>query len=97
MPSIFYYIAKSGISQSMFNIFIRHPYKTLLGICILSLIMHWQFLNRDLVGVHVWRQTQTQTVVNNFVQDGLNILEPKRNARAHTDRIERMEFPIMQW
>ena len=64
---------------------------------LLSLVLHARMLNRDLVGVHVWRQAQTQTVVNNFVTESMNILEPRINNHAHTDRIYRMEFPIMQW
>ncbi len=69
----------------------------LSGIMALSLIMHWHVLDLDLVGAHVWRQTNTQTVINNFVDEDLNILNPRVNAPAHTDRIFRMEFPIMQW
>ncbi len=64
---------------------------------LLGLLMHGWMLNRDLVGAHVWRQTQTQTVINNFVSESWNILEPRINQYAHTNRIHRMEFPIMQW
>lgn len=75
----------------------KYPVRVLFGIFILSLAMHWHVLNTDLVGIHLWRQTQTQTVINNFVSEGFNIFEPKINDRAHTDRIIRMEFPVMQW
>ncbi len=81
----------------MFKTLVKNPNTILFAICILSLAMHWQYLQTDLVGAHVWRQTQTQTVINNFVEDGLNIFEPKRNDNSHTDRIYRMEFPLMQW
>lgn len=64
---------------------------------LLSLVLHARMLNSDLVGVHVWRQAQTQTVINNFATESMNILEPRINNHAHTDRIYRMEFPIMQW
>lgn len=64
---------------------------------LLSLIMHSHILNTDLIGIHVWRQTQTQTVIDNFAAEDFNILNPKINDHAHTDRIMRMEFPIMQW
>lgn len=67
------------------------------AIMLLSLLLHARMLNRDLVGVHVWRQTQTQTVINNFATESMNILEPRINNHAHTDRIYRMEFPVMQW
>lgn len=74
-------------------------YKRILlpGIMLLTLAMHAHILNRELVGPHVWRQTQTQTVINNFATESLNILEPRVNQPAHTNRLKLMEFPIMQW
>jgi 4-amino-4-deoxy-L-arabinose transferase-like glycosyltransferase len=75
----------------------RYARYLLPAMLLLSLVLHARMLNRDLVGVHVWRQAQTQTVVNNFVTESMNILEPRINNHAHTDRIYRMEFPIMQW
>lgn len=69
----------------------------LISIPIISIIMHFNILNKDLIGIHVWRQTQTQTVINNFCHEGMNILQPKRNSFADTDRLLLMEFPIMQW
>lgn len=56
--------------------------------------MHYHIFNKDLVGTHVWRQTQTQTVINNFYQDDMNILHPAVN---DFNRTGKMEFPIMQW
>lgn len=77
--------------------FSKYARYLLPAILLLSLLMHAWMLNRDLVGVHVWRQAQTQTVINNFVSESWNIFEPRINQHAHTDRIYRMEFPIMQW
>jgi 4-amino-4-deoxy-L-arabinose transferase-like glycosyltransferase len=51
----------------------------------------------DLVGRHVWRQTQTQTVVVNFYEEDFNILNPRLNSRGSGDGIRRLEFPAMQW
>jgi len=59
--------------------------------------MHYPHLKKDLVGVHVWRQTQTQTTINNFFEEDMNILNPRINNRDNTDGIFRMEFPLMQW
>ena len=59
--------------------------------------MHWQVFSKDLVGIHVWRQTQTQTVTDNFYQEDMNIFHPKINELRTDDRIMRMEFPVMQW
>src|SRR5207253_4901995 len=63
----------------------------------ISLVMHFRVFQYDLIGYHVWRQTETQTVINNFSTEDFNILHPKINGDADTDRIRRMEFPIMQW
>jgi len=69
----------------------------LVLIPILSFAMHFRVIQLDLIGIHVWRQTQTQTVINNFANEDLNILHPKYNTNPDTNRIMRMEFPIMQW
>lgn len=75
----------------------RYARYLLPAMMLLSLLLHARMLNRDLVGAHVWRQAQTQTVINNFATESMNILEPRINNHAHTDRIYRMEFPVMQW
>ena len=54
-------------------------------------------MSKDLMGMHVWRQTQTQSTINNFYEEDLNILNPRRNARGNGDGIFRVEFPLMQW
>lgn len=78
--------------------FIERHYKLiLLSIPLISLALHFHILNTDLIGYHVWRQTETQTVINNFYREDLNILNPHINDHADTDRLHRMEFPVMQW
>lgn len=78
--------------------FIKKHYRLLLfSIPVLSLVLHFHVFNLDLVGIHVWRQTETQTVINNFYRDDLNIFNPRMNSPADTDRLHRMEFPLMQW
>src|SRR3989339_603830 len=72
-------------------------YFILIAIPVISGFMHIKIFGLDLVGIHVWRQTQTQTVINNFAKEDINILNPKVNENPDTDRIFRMEFPIMQW
>jgi len=63
---------------------------------LLSVLMHFNIFTRDLVGVHVWRQTQTQTNIENFAKEDFNILNPRVNNLGRND-VFRMEFPIMQW
>jgi len=64
---------------------------------LISIFMHYEHLNKDLVSIHVWRQTQTQSTINNFYEEDMNILRPTRNDRGNTDGLFRMEFPLMQW
>lgn len=59
--------------------------------------MHFKDLSKDLISIHSWRQTQTQSTIINFYEEDMNILNPRRNARGNTDGIFRMEFPLMQW
>ncbi len=59
--------------------------------------MHWHVFKMDLIGYHVWRQTQTQTLIDNFQKEDFNILNPRINSRGNGNGIFRMEFPIMQW
>ncbi len=69
----------------------------LASIPIISLIMHWDVFPKELVSIHVWRQVQTQTTINNFYEEDFNILNPRLNTRGDDDGIVRLEFPIMQW
>ncbi|MFK7946873.1 MAG: ArnT family glycosyltransferase [Saprospiraceae bacterium] len=64
---------------------------------ILSTLMHLQVFSMDLIGPHVWRQSQTMTNVVNFYEGDFNILNPQRNNQGTKNGIYRMEFPIMQW
>lgn len=64
---------------------------------LLSFLMHLHVFNMDLVGYHVWRQTQTQLNIENFYMEDFNILNPRINDRGDRDGIQRLEFPIMQW
>lgn len=62
-----------------------------------SIFMHFKHFPKDLVSIHVWRQTQTQSTIINFYEEDMNILNPRRNDRGDTEGIFRMEFPLMQW
>jgi len=59
--------------------------------------MHFGIFNKDLVGFHVWRQTQTQSTILSFAEEDPNILNPRRNDRGNGEGIFRMEFPLSQW
>ncbi len=69
----------------------------LLSILAISFFMHLKDFSKDLMSIHVWRQTQTQSTIINFYEEDMNILHPRRNDRANGDGIFRMEFPLMQW
>jgi len=68
-----------------------------LFLVVLSLLMHLPHMNKDLVSIHVWRQAQTQSTIQNFYEEDMNILNPRRNNRGEGEGIFRMEFPLMQW
>lgn len=69
----------------------------LVSIVLISIVMHFNHFTKDLMSTHVWRQTQTQSTINNFYEEDINIFNPRRNDRGDSDGIFRMEFPIMQW
>jgi 4-amino-4-deoxy-L-arabinose transferase-like glycosyltransferase len=69
----------------------------LISIVLISTAMHFKHFSKDLMSIHVWRQTQTQSTINNFYEEDMNIFNPRRNDRGDSDGIFRMEFPIMQW
>ena len=64
---------------------------------VLSLLMHKPHLQKEIVSIHAWRQTQTQSTIISFLEEDFNILNPKRNDRGNGSGIFRMEFPLMQW
>ncbi|MCF8464681.1 MAG: glycosyltransferase family 39 protein [Flavobacteriales bacterium] len=73
------------------------PKFVLVAIVLLGIALHWNIWERDIMGIHAWRQTQTMTVVENFATEDMNILDPRINSRGDGDGIFRMEFPLMQW
>lgn len=73
-----------------------HPWVLAAALAV-SLALHFPIFKYDLVGYHVWRQTQTQTVIENFCKEDFQIFNPRLNNLAYPDRIMRMEFPLYQW
>jgi len=62
-----------------------------------SLLMHWEHLNKDLISIHAWRQTQTQATTLSFYEEDMNIFHPRRDERGNGEGVFRMEFPLFQW
>lgn len=85
---------KNNLSQQ-----ITTSYRNLIlfSIILLSLLLHFKHFSKDLISVHVWRQTQTQITINNFYEEDMNIFNPRKNDRGDTEGLFRMEFPLMQW
>jgi hypothetical protein len=67
------------------------------SIVIISLLMHFPNFSKDLLSMHVWRQSQTQSTILSFYEEDFNILNPHHTDRGNGDGIHRMEFPLMQW
>lgn len=82
---------KTGKFHIPFNVLV------LVSIVIISAAMHARHMDKDLMGLHVWRQAETQSTINNFHDEDMNILNPRRNARGNGEGYHRMEFPLMQW
>lgn len=67
-------------------------------IIVLSLTMHRTIFHRNLIGIHVWRQSQTQLNIQNFYRVDNNILNPRSNTYNGNElQILRTDFPLMQW
>jgi hypothetical protein len=78
--------------------FIRRHHRVILWLIpAISLLLHAYVLPLDLVGIHVWRQTKTQLVIDNFYRSDMNIFLPRCNSMGYEDRLLLQEFPIMQW
>lgn len=73
------------------------PYLFALVAVGISVFQHYRIFNLDFIGVHTWRQTQTQTVILNFANHDFNIFNPTINDITYNNGIYRMEFPLMQW
>ena len=62
-----------------------------------SFILHFHVFKLELIGYHVWRQTQTQTVIFNFSKGQTSILHPQKfDVRNGTNELL-YEFPLYQW
>ena len=68
----------------------------LVGIVALSAAMHWPHFGKELMSIHFWRQTQTQSTAISFYEEDMNILNPRRNDRGASEGLFRMEFPLIQ-
>ncbi len=64
---------------------------------IAQVLLHWNVWNKDLIGMHVWRQTETQTVADLFYYQNPNILQPQKYHLHEGEQATRREFPIFQY
>lgn len=64
---------------------------------VLSLAMHLPFLNYPPYSQHVWRQTSTLNVADNFYEESMNIFLPRVNQRYDGDGITGAPFPLYEW
>lgn len=77
----------------------KHNIASLSFLIFIFFISHISIFKKDLIGVHIWRQTQTHLNITNFYRVDNNILNPRYNAispETNSD-IVRLEFPLMQW
>ncbi len=64
---------------------------------VLSLLLHLQIFKLDVLGIHVWRQSQTQTVIYNFTFLDNDIHHPQRFDLSSGNTALLYEFPLYQW
>ena len=65
---------------------------------VLSAVARLRIFPTELIGIHLWRQTQTQWNIRNFYRYSLDILNPRTAAlNEDFDNVVLLEFPIMQW
>jgi hypothetical protein len=65
---------------------------------LLSLVLHIKIFNKEIGGIHDWRQCQTAWNIRNFLRHDNNILNPRvASFNGGKDNLYRYEFPIMQW
>lgn len=64
---------------------------------LLSFLLHLPIFKLDVLGIHVWRQSQTQTVIYNFTFSDNNILHPQRFDLSSGSTALLYEFPLYQW
>ena len=71
----------------------------ILAIAVVNILMHWSIFQRDLIGIHLWRQSQTQLNISNFYRVDNNILHPRVNVldSSGEPQIIRTDFPLAQW
>src|SRR6185437_14470728 len=62
-----------------------------------SLVLHHKIFGLEIQGTHAWRQTETQTMISNFAEKDMNIMNPRVNNHGTGNDIFRMEFPLMEW
>lgn len=64
---------------------------------LVGLLMHLPIFQRELCGVHAWRQCETASNVVRFARGDMDILHPQVFSLEWEDGNKRMEFPVMQW
>ncbi len=73
------------------------PYIFAILLISIGVIQHFRIFGLDFIGIHTWRQTQTQTVILNFAYQDFSIFSPHINDISFNNGLYRMEFPLMQW
>jgi hypothetical protein len=74
------------------------PHLALLASFLLSAALHAPIFDREIQGVHNWRQSQTMWNVRNFVRYEDDIRNPRvSHFNGSNDNLYRYEFPIYQY
>jgi hypothetical protein len=80
----------------MKNLTNKQVFVAFLSFTLFYALLHKNIFTTELVGMHDWRQTQTQNYILNFSKEkNINLLNPKRVDCGDTEGIYRREFPFV--
>ncbi len=71
--------------------------RKLFWLVALATLLHLPFMQEPPRSIHVWRQTLTLSMARNFVEEGMQILEPKVDRRMDTKGITGSQFLSYEW
>ncbi|MEO7175449.1 MAG: hypothetical protein ABIV51_06295, partial [Saprospiraceae bacterium] len=74
-----------------------NPKLWLYGAIYLQLMLQLPWIGENILGHHVWRQSQTLMVARNYVEDDGNFFNPRVNEPPDERGIQRQEFPVFQY
>ena len=83
--------------KQQLNSIVNSRTKSFILVFSFYLISHIFFFNLPPQGAHSWRQANTSAVARNFVEEDMNILQPRVDRRKNTNGVTGMQFPSFEF